>query len=141
CVHQHDSIDFVGVLRGIGVSDHQSNVVTNDDLMLIAKRLGQGMNILVHRLLVVTRHRLGRLAEAAQVRRDHCMTLCQLDHQWPPHVTVLSVAMQENYGIAFAGDQIVQSYSVYRREDRKSTRLNSSHVAISYAVFCLKKKK
>src|SRR5439155_26048668 len=26
------------------------------------------------------------------------------------------------------------------RRDRKSTRLNSSHVAISYAVFCLKKK-
>src|SRR5215475_15115532 len=26
-------------------------------------------------------------------------------------------------------------------EDRKSTRLNSSHVKISYAVFCLKKKK
>src|SRR5215475_15290953 len=28
-----------------------------------------------------------------------------------------------------------------RRPDRKSTRLNSSHVKISYAVFCLKKKK
>src|SRR5207253_8136721 len=28
-----------------------------------------------------------------------------------------------------------------REKDRKSTRLNSSHVAISYAVFCLKKKK
>src|SRR5207249_10916604 len=28
----------------------------------------------------------------------------------------------------------------YFREDRKSTRLNSSHVSISYAVFCLKKK-
>src|SRR5690242_21360461 len=27
------------------------------------------------------------------------------------------------------------------REDRKSTRLNSSHMSISYAVFCLKKKK
>src|SRR5690349_24251448 len=27
-----------------------------------------------------------------------------------------------------------------RQEDRKSTRLNSSHVEISYAVFCLKKK-
>src|SRR5207253_6919228 len=27
-----------------------------------------------------------------------------------------------------------------RAQDRKSTRLNSSHVAISYAVFCLKKK-
>src|SRR5689334_24305193 len=28
-----------------------------------------------------------------------------------------------------------------RRQDRKSTRLNSSHSSISYAVFCLKKKK
>src|SRR5256885_10992797 len=28
-----------------------------------------------------------------------------------------------------------------RRGDRKSTRLNSSHLVISYAVFCLKKKK
>src|SRR5437588_8258234 len=28
----------------------------------------------------------------------------------------------------------------YRRRDRKSTRLNSSHTVISYAVFCLKKK-
>src|SRR5207249_11384104 len=32
--------------------------------------------------------------------------------------------------------------SIYRDcRDRKSTRLNSSHVSISYAVFCLKKKK
>src|SRR2546426_4135269 len=30
---------------------------------------------------------------------------------------------------------------VRTREDRKSTRLNSSHLVISYAVFCLKKKK
>src|SRR3712207_6854041 len=29
----------------------------------------------------------------------------------------------------------------FRLEDRKSTRLNSSHANISYAVFCLKKKK
>src|SRR5207253_10280027 len=30
---------------------------------------------------------------------------------------------------------------IHANLDRKSTRLNSSHVAISYAVFCLKKKK
>src|SRR5438034_6710521 len=29
----------------------------------------------------------------------------------------------------------------YVKQDRKSTRLNSSHTVISYAVFCLKKKK
>src|SRR5690349_24996618 len=31
--------------------------------------------------------------------------------------------------------------AAWQRADRKSTRLNSSHVEISYAVFCLKKKK
>src|SRR5437870_7844881 len=35
----------------------------------------------------------------------------------------------------------IRSKSDSSGEDRKSTRLNSSHVAISYAVFCLKKKK
>src|SRR5256885_4135439 len=32
-------------------------------------------------------------------------------------------------------------YGVSAHPDRKSTRLNSSHLVISYAVFCLKKKK
>src|SRR5256885_13050999 len=32
-------------------------------------------------------------------------------------------------------------YPQYAVSDRKSTRLNSSHLVISYAVFCLKKKK
>src|SRR5699024_11678451 len=38
-------------------------------------------------------------------------------------------------------DISVQTYYDMILEDRKSTRLNSSHVSISYAVFCLKKKK
>src|SRR3712207_7680862 len=41
-------------------------------------------------------------------------------------------------------DQLVEGLRVGREEvavlDRKSTRLNSSHANISYAVFCLKKK-
>src|SRR5690625_7048332 len=36
---------------------------------------------------------------------------------------------------------VVVALSIPGDQDRKSTRLNSSHVAISYAVFCLKKKK
>src|SRR5256886_4577257 len=35
----------------------------------------------------------------------------------------------------------LQAFSQLRRQDRKSTRLNPSHSQISYAVFCLKKKK
>src|SRR5690554_7578297 len=34
-----------------------------------------------------------------------------------------------------------QTHVLRQHPDRKSTRLNSSHVRISYAVFCLKKKK
>src|SRR5690349_24389761 len=40
-----------------------------------------------------------------------------------------------------AGILNARTFALMRREDRKSTRLNSSHVEISYAVFCLKKKK
>src|SRR5256885_4808373 len=36
---------------------------------------------------------------------------------------------------------LVQEYTFSPQGDRKSTRLNSSHLVISYAVFCLKKKK
>src|SRR5256885_9952041 len=35
----------------------------------------------------------------------------------------------------------VPGKAIWARRDRKSTRLNSSHLVISYAVFCLKKKK
>src|SRR5436305_6867672 len=43
-------------------------------------------------------------------------------------------AAQQDVGLNADGAQLMES-------DRKSTRLNSSHVRISYAVFCLKKKK
>src|SRR5690625_6620049 len=48
--------------------------------------------------------------------------------------------------IAISIDESASMYDILHgctfinRYDRKSTRLNSSHVAISYAVFCLKKK-
>src|SRR5262245_15935968 len=38
-------------------------------------------------------------------------------------------------------DDLIAEYKLDRDQDRKSTRLNSSHLGISYAVFCLKKKK
>src|SRR5258708_19542280 len=44
--------------------------------------------------------------------------------------------------IAGAGSKTVtMGRGVFDEQDRKSTRLNSSHQIISYAVFCLKKKK
>src|SRR5690625_6624453 len=51
---------------------------------------------------------------------------CKTAIMWPEQKRLLGII-----------EQIVTSNQI----DRKSTRLNSSHVAISYAVFCLKKKK
>src|SRR2546430_5484969 len=51
------------------------------------------------------------------------------------------VAAAEGCGL---GADVISAYSAYNfllPGDRKSTRLNSSHSQISYAVFCLKKKK
>ena len=54
----------------------------------------------------------------------------------------LTKGVRTNYSIVLLNIPILFSYLRGKRGiDRKSTRLNSSHVAISYAVFCLKKKK
>src|SRR5690606_8859117 len=42
---------------------------------------------------------------------------------------------------ALFGALLLEGQDIRLAQDRKSTRLNSSHVKISYAVFCLKKKK
>ena len=51
------------------------------------------------------------------------------------HCFVLDVGT----GIRSFGDELAKNGKCVS-QDRKSTRLNSSHVVISYAVFCLKKK-
>src|SRR5690606_40600730 len=51
-----------------------------------------------------------------------------------PAVCIIIVAL----GFTLMGESLREALDP---KDRKSTRLNSSHVKISYAVFCLKKKK
>src|SRR3989442_10974558 len=53
-----------------------------------------------------------------------------------PEDRLLPVFEGLNVPVVVCGHTHMQSF----KEDRKSTRLNSSHVRISYAVFCLKKK-
>src|SRR5207249_8200154 len=71
--------------------------------------------LLRHRLITVLTFNDGVLFRTKRFRPDYRYTL--------------------NFVDAWSVDE------VERISDRKSTRLNSSHVSISYAVFCLKKKK
>src|SRR2546427_8746377 len=69
------------------------------------------------------------------LRRRDARRAPQLEHsRGEPFADV--VQREERLGASPRHDQAAQ-----RRRDRKSTRLNSSHSQISYAVFCLKKKK
>src|SRR2546426_6686249 len=58
-----------------------------------------------------------------------------------PQRVALSSAPRGDDDWKALGDEAAQLLAQYLRIDRKSTRLNSSHLVISYAVFCLKKKK
>src|SRR5690554_280455 len=54
-------------------------------------------------------------------------------------LVVLSADRPSDF-IDIGDGQTIRQENVFKNQDRKSTRLNSSHVRISYAVFCLKKK-
>src|SRR2546422_3466448 len=60
-------------------------------------------------------------------------------HQAPLEIGEAELGLHDRPRLANADAVDVQD--VGQRADRKSTRLNSSHGYISYAVFCLKKKK
>src|SRR3989442_7320855 len=58
-----------------------------------------------------------------------------------PYTTLFRSAIGAARELAEGKIVVAGNLAESQDEDRKSTRLNSSHVRISYAVFCLKKKK
>src|SRR5258708_23060128 len=58
-----------------------------------------------------------------------------------PYTTLFRSRLSGHVGRKHRGRSHHRKGILRRWEDRKSTRLNSSHQIISYAVFCLKKKK
>src|SRR6266481_7387517 len=90
-------------------------------------RVPEAMTVRGHARL---RRTPSRSRRAAQRRRSHA-TLRRAQTIWSREIERLRFLCSE------------ERENQYRRNnpDRKSTRLNSSHSSISYAVFCLKKKK
>src|SRR3712207_6458252 len=151
-----DEIDIAAVMRGSFT--HHGAELTDDDLHLFLRASHEvfasyyQLASTTHALLEALRRRELRLAlvsntaspewllrpvleDQGLVERMDAFVLSSEVGKRKPHRAMFERALSE-LGVApdealFVGD---------RREDRKSTRLNSSHANISYAVFCLKKK-
>src|SRR5438132_6722019 len=77
--------------------------------------------------------RVARKLECADFGELHALSVDDPARFWP--------AVVEDLGLRFSAPWERVIIDRERVEDRKSTRLNSSHTVISYAVFCLKKKR
>src|SRR5690606_41284338 len=97
--------------------------------------LGYGYHLALHSFPTRRSSDLGHLPEdllaalAAQVEGDGFLVAAEHLPPQPDAVALRAVAAHR-----------VAARMLDLDQDRKSTRLNSSHVKISYAVFCLKKK-
>src|SRR2546428_3794289 len=82
------------------------------------------------------------VTDRCNLRCEYCMP--EDDYVWLPREDVLhfeETSTLVDVFLSLGVDKIRLTGGEPQREDRKSTRLNSSHDQISYAVFCLKKKK
>src|SRR5690625_5967489 len=81
-----------------------------------------------------------RLAKNYEVSRTPIReVLRQLEFEYLVKDGYIYKPSPEDYRNLFEMRTLIEAHAV-EKADRKSTRLNSSHVAISYAVFCFKKK-
>src|SRR5207249_10111981 len=100
-----------------------------EDVLENVLRVGRacGIEDRASEVVAVLQERIDRVAERASTAVARPKTVCL---EWLDPLFLGGHWVPEMVGVAGGVDV-----------DRKSTRLNSSHVSISYAVFCLKKKK
>src|SRR6266508_6437950 len=139
---------------GTTVDMHVHTIVGSMDSDISPKRLGEQAQAVGLTGIALTEHLHPWPAdEVENFRREYGLFVFNA-REWSTdmgHVTTFGLP-REVRGIHLARDlrAACDDYGAYFvichpfryfPGDRKSTRLNSSHVAISYAVFCLKKKK
>src|SRR5260221_6159224 len=97
-VHHHKLRCLRGKLRGIGISDHQTDIVSHDLCFLDSERARQRMNSDWGSLHVQTVSRNRRVADAGQIGCDHGKSLGQQRHDGSPHERGLRIPVQQYEG-------------------------------------------
>src|SRR2546426_2841137 len=141
----------------LAAADHHRHVVDRD-METVEQRLDASIPVEVEggvRMAVARQERLDAERASGMTRPDEHDVADPLRHQVHPteeegpqedlaqlavglHECEHVVALDLEHGTRLSGAHTDEPGAVL---DRKSTRLNSSHLVISYAVFCLKKKK
>src|SRR5690606_21717995 len=80
------------------------------------------------------------LSEAQQSLQKDKFSAAEADYRQAISLNPKSETAKYNLGTAYYGKEKNAEAMLRFKQDRKSTRLNSSHVKTSYAVICLKKK-
>src|SRR5207302_87425 len=100
-----------------------------------------GVDVELHLVAGNARHVVGQLRQVELDQRQRLGLVVAEDRG--VDLAAVDVLLDQRGGVELVVDVFDALHQVLDRvdQDRKSTRLNSSHVKISYAVFCLKKKR
>src|SRR5690625_6951931 len=104
---------------------HENMITITELADVLARDYGVSFRTAHHKASIVSK-------EADKINQELYQLSLKKVNEW---IEIVELSQEDWNGV------VDPTYFVKRRKDRKSTRLNSSHVAISYAVFCLKKKK
>src|SRR5690606_35186169 len=124
---------FSNVVDNAGLSSFQVPAIVDRSPVTIAISSSGAAPMVARRVRAqietMVDHSIGAIAELAQRYRN------RIKQKLP------ALAPRRAFYDWVLDGPVAEAVKAQQPEDRKSTRLNSSHVKISYAVFCLKKKK
>src|SRR5205823_1923052 len=95
-VHDNESHDFIGVECGIGVGNHDADIMRDNNGTVEAESRDNGTNVGGLSLLVIAAGRAGRTADAAEVGDDDGIVFDEFGGQGRPGVAGLGVAVNED---------------------------------------------
>jgi hypothetical protein len=99
---------------GVSVSDGAAPIMADDENLLETKLAHELVNVGRDGALVVTGRGLGRVAESAHVRRDHCIAFCQRRNDAAPFVPRLRPSVEQDDGVALARGHVMEPHLVER---------------------------
>src|SRR3712207_1414155 len=135
----------VVLLETVGVGQAEVDIIDHADTVVLVLIPGSGDSIQALKAGVM------EIPDVIVVNKaDHPLTdtmvreirgVLSLGDQHGWRVPIVRTEAARGEGVEELAEKVAEHREYIEQEDRKSTRLNSSHANISYAVFCLKKKR